>query len=113
MWGNIPPLVWRVKGKKNVQAIAEAFFDNQKRMKTNDTLDLAEVLFVAAFGHNPKADVQDLVTGSLEAAIAYDERIALLKDVGLASVKAKVNETASEEAPAPKAVRAKEKRARK
>ena len=86
-------------------------------MKTNETYQLAEVLFMNAWGQNPKADVQDLITRALEAAIAYDERIELLQKSGLASAKAKVNDDddreAIAEAPAPKAPRAKEKRARK
>ena len=43
-----------------------------------------------AWGHDPKQDVRDLVTRSLEAAIAYDERIELLKHSGLVSIKTKV-----------------------
>jgi len=43
-----------------------------------------------AFGHDPRADVQELITMALEAAIAYDERIELLKHSGLVSIKTKV-----------------------
>jgi hypothetical protein len=59
-----------------------------------DTYQLAEVLFMNAWGHNPKADVQDLITRALEAAIAYDERIELLKHAGLVSIGTKVEKDA-------------------
>jgi hypothetical protein len=65
-----------------------------EKTNTDSTYQLAEVLFMNAWGHNPKADVQDLVTRALEAAIAYDERIELLKRVGLVSIKTKIEKDA-------------------
>ena len=62
----------------------------EKPLETNkpdSTYQLAEVLFMNAWGHDPKADVNDLITRALEAAIAYDERIELLKHSGLVSIK--------------------------
>jgi hypothetical protein len=56
-----------------------------EKTKTDSTLDLAEVLFMNAWGHDPKQDVQALITMALEAAISYDERIELLKHAGLVS----------------------------
>jgi hypothetical protein len=58
-----------------------------EKTNTDSTYQLAEVLFMNAWGHNPKQDVQALITMALEAAIAYDERIELLKRVGLVSIK--------------------------
>jgi hypothetical protein len=59
-----------------------------------DTYQLVEVLFMNAWGYNPKADVQDLITRALEAAVAYDERIAALKHAGLVSIRTKVEKDA-------------------
>jgi len=58
-----------------------------EKTKTDNTYDLAEVLFIQAWGHDPKADTQALIAMALEAAISYDEKIELLKHSGLVSIK--------------------------